>query len=52
MITRDELIAAMQNLEWDGDAARVFKLLDTGTGKLSLEDIDAEAARKMQAGKK
>jgi hypothetical protein len=51
MIQKEELIEAMKKLEWDGDAARVFQLLDTGTGKLALEDIDREAHKRMQAGK-
>jgi len=51
MIQKEELIEAMKKLEWDGDAAKVFQLLDTGTGKLALEDIDREAHKRMQAGK-
>ena len=42
--SKDEFVAAMAALGWEGDATRMYHLLDfDGSGFLTLEEIDEEA---------
>merc|ERR550537_2195219 len=50
-IKKDELVEAMKKLGWDGDAARVYSLLDFDHGgSVTLEEIDPKAAAAMARG--
>merc|ERR1719353_1591103 len=50
-ISQEELVAAMAKLGWEGDAARVYKLLDFDRGgSITLEEIDPAAAAAMARG--
>merc|ERR1719326_968200 len=50
-IKKDELVEAMKKLGWDGDAARVYSLLDFDHGgSVTLEEIDPKAAQAMARG--
>merc|ERR1719478_408746 len=50
-ISQEELVEAMTKLGWDGDAARVYKLLDFDRGgSITLEEIDPKAFAAMQRG--
>merc|ERR1719353_2089197 len=50
-IKKEELVEAMAKLGWDGDAARVYKLLDFDRGgSITLEEIDEKAYEAMQRG--
>merc|ERR1719181_1296094 len=51
LVSKEEFIAAMEKLEWEGDAARLFKLYDIdGGGSISLEEIDEKAHQAMVRG--
>merc|ERR1719421_1527418 len=48
---KEELVEAMAKMGWDGDAARVYGLLDYDkSGFISLEEIDIKAAQAMDRG--
>merc|ERR1719197_1628127 len=50
-IKKEELVEAMAKLGWDGDAARVYSLLDFDRGgSITLEEIDPKAYAAMQRG--
>merc|ERR1719421_2729183 len=50
-LSKDELVEAMAKLGWDGDAAKVYRLLDYDkSGFISLEEIDEKAAQGMERG--
>merc|ERR1719174_2101957 len=50
-LTKEELIAAMKTLEWDGNAGRVYDLYDYDhVGFVTLEVIDEKAYGAMQRG--
>merc|ERR1719353_2877560 len=50
-ISKEELIEAMKRLEWDGNAARIFEILDFDhSGSITLEEIDEKAFAAMQRG--
>merc|ERR1719420_1202907 len=50
-IKKEELVEAMTKIGWDGDAARVYSLLDFDHGgSVTLEEIDPKAAQAMARG--
>merc|ERR1719201_1937949 len=50
-LTKEELIAAMKKLEWDGNAGRVYDLYDYDhLGFVTLEVIDEKASQAMARG--